>query len=42
MDVESQCDIGQDIGVLVDLIDGVRQGQAMLVELGHHTASKDK
>lgn len=42
IDVETKCDIGQELGVLVDLLYGKCQGQRVLVELGHRAGNRVK
>lgn len=39
--METKSDVWQDSGIFVDLIYCKHQDQDMLVELGHHTVSKD-
>lgn len=40
IDVEPKSDVGQDLGILIDLMDSKYQGQEVLVELGYKTERK--
>lgn len=40
VNVEAECYVWQELGILIDFMNGKRQGQDVLVELGHRAANK--